>query len=166
MKLSEVQNDVQVIPANMRENLHINDKNSKNDKKSKNNPDFLNDEPQQQVPAFETATLKNESATKEEKEEKLAVNKNGDHLESSPSKLVLQTSGSAIRDKPATSSKYEKIATSAKLQSMTESSSKHIARLNEWEGKKFTITCLEGHNDVISSVDMDGTVLISGRFVY
>jgi hypothetical protein len=34
-----------------------------------------------------------------------------------------------------------------------------------WEDKGFTIQCLEGHNDLISSVDMDGSFLISGRFV-
>ena len=36
----------------------------------------------------------------------------------------------------------------------------------QWQDKKFNIKCLEGHNDQIFSVDMDGSLLISGRFVY
>lgn len=36
---------------------------------------------------------------------------------------------------------------------------------NEWKDRKFTVRCLEGHHGPITSIDLDGSTLVSARFV-
>ena len=135
----------------MKKNVQINPENSENEENSQNST-VLNEQPQQRVPVPQTAVLDN----KLPHEEKLNTNKNGDHSESTSSRPALPTRDSPIE---------KKAKGSAQPQSIKESSKKKGARLSNWEEMKFTMKYLEGHNDLISSVDMDGSVLISGRFV-
>ncbi|CAB3991914.1 F-box WD repeat-containing 7-like isoform X2 [Paramuricea clavata] len=142
---------------NMEKNLQINQENSQN------TADVLNEQTQQRVPVPQTAVLDNKLAH----EEKPSANKNGDHSESTSGKPALQTRDSAIARKTKGSSPQETVTSkpsvsSSQSQSMKESGKKRGARLNDWEEKTFTTKCLEGHNDLISSVGMEGTVLISG----
>ena len=142
----------------MKKNVQINPENSENEENSQNST-VLNEQPQQRVPVPQTAVLDN----KLPQEEKLSTNKNGDHSESTSSRPALPTRDSPI-EKKAKGSTPQKNA-SAQPQRIKESSKKKGARLSDWEEMKFTTKYLEGHNDLISSVDMDGSVLISGRFV-
>jgi hypothetical protein len=144
---------------NMEKNLQIHQENSQN------TADVLNEQTQQRVPVPQTAVLDN----KLPHEEKPSANKNGDHSESTSGRPALQTRDSASVARKVKGSSPQETVTSkpsvSSSQSMKESSKKRGARLNDWEEKTFTTKCLEGHNDLISSVGMEGTVLISGRFV-
>ena len=156
----------------------MNQENSRNEENRQNGAnDVLNKQPQQQVPVQHTTVLDNKLG---HEDEKLSENKNGDHSESTSSQTALQARNSANEKKANVSSPQKTVISKSVVASsetsdqpqstMKESCKKEKnlkgkARLSDWEGKKFTIECLEGHNDLISSVDMDGWVLISGRFV-
>lgn len=162
----------------MKKNQDKNQENSRNEENSQNSAtDILNGQPQQQVPVEHITLLDNKLG---HEDEKLSENKYGDHSESTSSQSASQARDFGVEKKANVSSPQETVTsksvvasseTSDQPQSTMKESSKKgrdlkgKARLSDWEGKKFTIECLEGHNDLISSVDMDGSVLISGRFV-
>ena len=160
-------------------NQQMNQENKKDEENSQNVvTDVLNGQPQQQVPVQHTAALDNKLGNEDEKQSK---NKNGDHSESTSSQPALRTHEFIIEKKAKSGSPQKTVPskslvtaskTSDQPQSIMKDSGKKNAKLKEkvplisdWEGKRFTVECLEGHNDLISSVDMDGSVLISGRFV-
>lgn len=156
----------------------MNQENKRDEENSQNVvTDVLNGQPQQQVPVQHTAALDNKLRNEDEKQSK---NKNGDHSESTCSQPALRTHEFSIEKKAKSGSPQKTVpskslvtasTTSGQLQSIMKESGKKDTKLKEkvplsdWEGKRFTVECLEGHNDLISSVDMDGSVLISGRFV-
>ena len=153
---------------NMKTNLQIKTEATKNGENSQNTVDVVNDSPQQRVPVQQTTVLDN----KLPHEEKLSKN-NDEQSGSTSSRSTLPACHSAVKKTVTSSSPQNpdnsvtsKLTSSAQPQSLKESSSmKKSARLCDWEERKFTTKCLEGHNDLISSVDMDGSFLISGRFV-
>ena len=156
----------------------MNQENKRDEESSQNVvTDVLNGQPQQQVPVQHTAAMDNKLGNEDEKQSK---NKNGDHSESTSSQPALRADEFSIEKKPKSGSPQKTVPskslvtaskTSDQPQSIMKESDKKNTKLKEkvplsdWEEKTFTIQCLEGHNDLISSVDMDGSVLISGRFV-
>jgi hypothetical protein len=152
--------DVEIATENMKKNLHI-----KTEASSENNTAVVNDSQEQRVPVSQTAAVDN----KLPHEEKLSEN-NDEQSASTSSRPAQQARDSSIKKK-AEGSSPQKIVTSKpsgsspQPQSVKGSSMKKTAPSCNWEDKGFTIQCLEGHNDLISSVDMDGSFLISGRFV-
>ena len=139
-----------------------------NGQNNENIADVLNREPQQQVPVPQIAVLDNKLPYKEDEQN---ANKNGVHSESTSSTFTKQTRESSV-EKKATSNSSQKTVTTkclvasdtaAKCESMKEGSGK--TEKTDWQGRKYTVKCLEGHNDLITSVDMDGSFLISGRCV-
>lgn len=153
----------------------MNQENKRDEENSQNVvTDVLNGQPQQQVPVQHTAALDNKLRNVDEKQSK---NKNGDHSESTSSQPALRTHEFSIEKKAKSGSPQKTVPSKSLVTASTTSTSimkesgkkdtklKEKVPLSDWEGKRFTIECLEGHNDLISSVDMDGSVLISGRFV-
>ena len=144
-------------------NLEINEKNSQH------THDVLNNQPQLQVPVEQTAVLDNKTPKVEEKTDI----KNGGHYSESidgPSALEVQNAPIQKKGQSTSPSSRPKIVkpspASDTTQSMKDSGEKKKGSgFHDWEERRLTIKCLEGHNDLISSVDMDGSFLISGRFV-
>lgn len=111
---------------------------------------------------------------------------NTECLESTPAKDITHTVNSASEEQHAsqvakscvtslsspsissigTSSSTVLSATSSSTSGMKQTKKQSADSGNyEWQDKKFTVKCLEGHNDQVFSVDMDNSVLISGRLV-
>ena len=155
-------------------NQQMNQENKRDEGNSQNvATDVLNGQPQQQVPVQHTAALDNKLGNEDENQGK---NKNGDHSESTSSQPALRTHEFSIEKKAKSGSPQKTVPSKSlvtasktydKPQSIMKESGKKekVPSISDWEGKRFTVECLEGHNDLISSVDMDGSVLISGRFV-
>ena len=164
-KLLEIQvDDIEKATENMKTNLQIKTETTENGENSRNTVDVVNDSPQQRVPVQQTAVL----ANKLPHEEKLSKN-NDEHSGNNPSRSTSPECDSAVKKNVKSSSPRNsddsvtsKPSSFAQLQTVKESRMKKADSLCDWEEKKFTTKCLEGHNDLISSVEMDGSFLISG----
>ena len=169
-KVREIQvDDIETMTQNVEKNLQINGESIQNGKNIQNTS-ALNDQSQQRVPVPHTEAF---DGNLQDGEPKLPAKKNGNHSES-PSIGTCENSIQKTEAMPATTVTVSQKSVTSKPQitsghseDMKENkkSRNNTAQHTDWEDRKFTIKCLEGHNDLISSVAMDGSVLLTGRFV-